>query len=42
MLSPDPTETIARARGDLRLGLPVASGPVLLAAAETVSADRLA
>ena len=42
MLSPTPTELAARARADLRLGVPVAVGPLVLAAAETLSAERLA
>ena len=42
MLSPDPEELLARARADLRTGLPVAIGGVLLASVETVSAARLA
>lgn len=45
-LLPSPLERLARARGDLRIGLPVelrAAGKRLLAAAaETVSAERLA
>ncbi|MHA7875984.1 GTP cyclohydrolase II [Roseivivax sp.] len=44
--SPDLTETLARARGDLRMGVPVvlsgASGAALVLAAETLSAARLA
>lgn len=44
-LSPDPTELAARARADLRMGVPVvlsdASGAVLVAAAETLTRDRL-
>ncbi|MDA7425837.1 GTP cyclohydrolase II [Thalassococcus lentus] len=44
-LSPDLNERLARARSDLRMGLPVvlenADGALLLAAAETLSADRL-
>ncbi|WP_415919237.1 GTP cyclohydrolase II [Tateyamaria sp. SN6-1] len=44
-LGPDIIETLARARGDLRMGVPVViSGatPVIIAAAETLSSDRLA
>ena len=41
-LCPTPSELIARARADLRLGLPVAMGGVLLASAETLSEARLA
>lgn len=41
-LAPTPSETLARARADLRIGLPVALGDCLAAAAETVSAARLA
>ncbi|MGB3407183.1 MAG: GTP cyclohydrolase II, partial [Jannaschia sp.] len=37
MLSPTLTELAARARADLRLGVPVAVGPLVLAAAETLS-----
>ncbi|SIS57000.1 GTP cyclohydrolase II [Roseivivax lentus] len=45
--SPDLTETIARARGDLRMGVPVvlagrAEGAALVLAAETLSEGRLA
>jgi len=44
-LSPSPSELLARARADLRLGLPVAlsgpSGTMLAAAAETLGAARL-
>jgi GTP cyclohydrolase II len=44
-LTPDTIELIARARGDLRMGVPIVlSGPdhsVLVAAAETLNADRL-
>ncbi|WP_152451499.1 MULTISPECIES: GTP cyclohydrolase II [unclassified Roseivivax] len=43
--SPDLTETIARARGDLRMGVPVllegASGAALVLAAETLTPERL-
>lgn len=42
MLSPTPSEILARARADLRTGLPVAIGGVLLASVETVSTERLA
>jgi len=45
-LTPDMTEILARARGDLRMGLPIVligpSGAVLAVSAETLSADRLA
>ncbi len=45
-LAPDPTETLARARGDLRMGVPVvlAEGraAVLVLAAETLTEARLA
>ena len=45
-LSPTPAEHLARARADLRLGLPVVledgEGRVLAAAAETLDAARLA
>ncbi len=44
-LTPDITEQLARARADLRMGVPVAltgARPVLLMAAETLSAQRLA
>lgn len=44
-LSPSPEERIARARADLRMGVPIAlrvpGGHVLVAAAETLTADRL-
>ncbi|MFW2588889.1 GTP cyclohydrolase II [Sagittula sp. SSi028] len=44
-MGPDLNELLARARGDLRLGVPVvlrgATGAVLVAAAETLSSDRL-
>ncbi len=42
-LSPDPAELLARARADLRMGLPVVlqgAHPIVFAAAETLSADR--
>ncbi|MGA9252484.1 MAG: GTP cyclohydrolase II [Roseobacter sp.] len=42
-LSPDPAELLARARADLRMGLPVVlqgAHPIAFAAAETLSADR--
>ncbi|UWQ18135.1 GTP cyclohydrolase II [Jannaschia sp. M317] len=41
MLSPTLTELVARARADFRLGVPVAVGPLVLAAAETLTAERL-
>jgi GTP cyclohydrolase II len=45
-LKPDPTERLARARGDLRMGVPVVlsapSGSALVIAAETLSPGRLA
>ena len=45
-LAPDITETIARARADLRMGVPVllqgANEAMLVVAAETLSTDRLA
>ena len=41
-LIPTLTETISRARADLRIGLPVVIGEHLAAAAETVSAERVA
>ena len=41
-LIPTLTETLARARADLRMGLPVVIGDQLAAAAETVTADRMA
>lgn len=41
-LCPGPLEMIARARSDLRMGLPVAVGDVLLGAAETLTPARLA
>jgi len=41
MLSPTSTELAARARADLRVGLPVAVGDVVLASVETLSPDRL-
>lgn len=44
-LTPDTTELLARARGDLRMGLPIvltgAGATALVAAAEIISADRL-
>jgi len=40
--APDLTETLARARADLRMGVPVVLGDVLVLAAETLSAQRLA
>lgn len=42
-LSPDPAELLARARADLRMGLPVVLGgahPIVFAAAETLGEDR--
>ncbi|MGA9434643.1 MAG: GTP cyclohydrolase II [Roseobacter sp.] len=42
-LSPDPAELLARARADLRMGLPIVlqgAHPIVFAAAETLSADR--
>ncbi|MEM8824496.1 MAG: GTP cyclohydrolase II [Pseudomonadota bacterium] len=42
MLPPTPSELAVRARADLRVGLPVAVGPVVLASVETVSEARLA
>ena len=44
-LSPDTTDLIARARADLRMGVPVVltgAQDVLVMAAETLSAPRLA
>ena len=41
-LIPTLTETLSRARADLRMGLPVVIGGYLVAAVETVSADRAA
>ncbi|MCG6112820.1 MAG: GTP cyclohydrolase II [Paracoccus sp.] len=41
-LIPTLTETIARARADLRMGLPIALGDHLAAAVETLSPERLA
>ncbi|SIS50002.1 GTP cyclohydrolase II [Paracoccus saliphilus] len=41
-LIPTLTETISRARADLRMGLPVVIGSYLVAAVETLSAERLA
>lgn len=40
--APDVTETLARARADLRMGVPVVLGNVLMLAAETLTADRFA
>ncbi|TCP40155.1 GTP cyclohydrolase II [Rhodovulum marinum] len=40
-LGPDSTERIARARGDLRMGVPVVVGGLVVAAAETLTPDRL-
>ncbi|CTQ32552.1 GTP cyclohydrolase II [Jannaschia rubra] len=42
MLSPTPAELAARARADLRVGLPVAVGGLILASVETLAAERLA
>ncbi|MGB5863858.1 MAG: GTP cyclohydrolase II [Sulfitobacter sp.] len=39
--APDVTETLARARADLRMGVPVVIGDVLVLAAETLTAARL-
>ncbi|MEQ6249756.1 GTP cyclohydrolase II [Sulfitobacter sp. HNIBRBA3233] len=41
-LSPDVNETMARARADLRMGVPVVLGDALVLAAETLDAARLA
>ena len=41
-LIPTLTETLARARADLRMGLPVVIGDHLAAAAETVTPERMA
>ncbi len=41
-LCPDADDLLARARADLRLGLPVLIGPWLAAAVETVNAARMA
>jgi len=41
-LGPDSTERIARARGDLRMGVPVVVGPLVVLAAETLTPARLA
>ena len=38
--APDVTETLARARADLRMGVPVVLGDVLVLAAETLTAQR--
>jgi GTP cyclohydrolase II len=40
--APDISETLARARSDLRMGVPVVLGDVLVLAAETLSRERLA
>jgi GTP cyclohydrolase II len=40
--TPDVTEKLARARADLRMGVPVVLGDVLVLAAETLTAQRLA
>lgn len=42
MLSPTPSDLLARACADLRIGVPIAVGDVVLAAVETLSPDRLA
>ncbi|WGH77357.1 GTP cyclohydrolase II [Jannaschia ovalis] len=42
MLEPQPAELLARARGDLRVGLPVAIGDWLMASVETIRPERLA
>lgn len=39
--APDVTETLARARADLRMGVPVVIGDVVVLAAETLTAARL-
>ncbi|ARE39969.1 3,4-dihydroxy-2-butanone 4-phosphate synthase [Rhodovulum sp. P5] len=41
-LGPDGTERIARARGDLRMGVPVMVGALVVVAAETLTPDRMA
>ncbi|MBK1634256.1 GTP cyclohydrolase II [Rhodovulum adriaticum] len=41
-LGPDSTERLARARGDMRMGVPVVVGPLLVLAAETLVPERLA
>ena len=41
-LIPTLTETLARARADLRMGLPVVIGDHLAAAAETITSGRMA
>ena len=40
--APDLTEMLARARADLRMGVPVVLGDILVLAAETLTAERLA
>jgi GTP cyclohydrolase II len=40
--APDVTETLARARADLRMGVPVVLGTLLVLAAETLTAARFA
>ncbi|MCX7565661.1 GTP cyclohydrolase II [Sulfitobacter sp. F26169L] len=40
--TPDVTETLARARSDLRMGVPVVIGNILVLAAETLTPARLA
>jgi GTP cyclohydrolase II len=42
MLEPSEAELVVRARTDLRLGLPVGVGPLLVGAAEALTPDRLA
>ena len=39
--APDVTETLARARADLRMGVPVVLGNMLVLAAETLTSERL-
>ena len=39
---PDLTEMLARARADLRMGVPVVLGNLMVLAAETLTAARLA
>ncbi|MBL3570644.1 GTP cyclohydrolase II [Rhodovulum sulfidophilum] len=40
-LGPGSTERLARARGDLRMGVPVVVGPLVVVAAETLTPGRL-
>ncbi|MEM6341244.1 MAG: GTP cyclohydrolase II [Pseudomonadota bacterium] len=40
-LGPDIAELMARARADLRMGVPICIGPALVLAAETLTQDRL-